>query len=1074
MNMKRWAAACAVGLAVASAAARTVALWPLGSSNGNFDGSCAVDPRNVLTLSANYTAVDGETPGNWNLPPNIGDTNQYLFVPTAYSSAGSTSASSHASPVLSSTEHSLAAYLVPTNDFTVEGWIRFDEVVAKGKWHIIAQSGNGSGGASGWCVSLRRPSSDLILNLYVQNGARTGAVVNDRSLGTLVSTEEEDSFVGTWHHYAIVFKYDNGSGKSQWTVYFDGTALATSPTHAQNPPTVATSDLFELGGRSNAAQRMKGAISYWRVSDEALAPKDFLNYDPDSVGGTTVPECVSSVTTNTVAYWPLGVNDDGTLDTMDHVGTADLSTGLQCPIVTDSSTGVALTNSCCGFSPSMDCAFTGNPPNPNVDLGSYGNAGSFLGRRDCDILTADVGKSSFYVPRLGSLLEPATSSFTVESWVKPRRDQADNPQSVQFVFSTRISNKGWALEYIPSSGKFVIFLADDSGDIIYNQPLNSESLADSWGDAWHHLALVYENGAGSYGYGEWRLYLDGELTGSRPIPRAFDGTTESAWFCLGGRRGGNSMNWNGHLDCVRVCGAALSPEQFLCATGTTAKAATDVLALWPLNVADGYRMDGTDVTGNYSLNQPLSDTEYLLDASDESPVVTNPDTSTNFMPRTSTRTGSITFTKGRKSALGTSSAMIRTAFAAHPWTFEAWCRRTSADANSTVGDMLFVLPANDFPADVWSALRMVFSYTPSGFRLEDNMLTSGGPFTFPASLTLEAWHHVALVCTPASDATTATYEVFLDGETVGSTNATLRGSVGRPERLYFGGRPNNAGNTWPGQLAHVRISSAALTTNEFLNASGTAEPTAESGTLAFWPLDNSEGAADISARVGLYAYNFLSSSSGVSGSSDAAATRVPLSGVSFDRANSGSVALASSDWALAYSIGLKASLSAAFTVEGWFKWDSDAESGARYSLCGTYSDGAGWKLLLDDTGDAPCFRVYARAGSVFTPCVDSCFTGMVNTVSRGVWTHVALAYDPDVAGGTWELWIDGRSAGTVRNIWRQAGAPGTGRDFHLGALEDDFDAGLEGLFDMWRISKGVLTAEEFLRYTPSGCTIIIR
>ena len=87
---------------------------------------------------------------------------------------------------------------------------------------------------------------------------------------------------------------------------------------------------------------------------------------------------------------------------------------------------------------------------------------------------------------------------------------------------------------------------------------------------------------------------------------------------------------------------------------------------------------------------------------------------------------------------------------------------------------------------------------------------------------------------------------------------------------------------------------------------------------------------------------------------------------------------------------------------------------------------------------------------------------------EGKWVHLALVYDNGRGRGVWSLYLDRVLVGSLENSWMPPGnINGHLPDFQLGGT-------VTGVFDMWRVSRGVLAAEEFLANPPSGLSIIFR
>ena len=256
-------------------------------------------------------------------------------------------------------------------------------------------------------------------------------------------------------------------------------------------------------------------------------------------------------------------------------------------------------------------AFEGQPANSVISLPD-GNNGSVYGQ---------AAGAMLRTPNLGYQLE-ITNSFTVEGWAYPQRRDYDT--GIQYIANTRITGNGWAFgfkTYSDGTRKLVIFAEDENtseaGNVLVNdQPLSGD--INDW-SSWKHLALVYDASAGILTQGVWSCYLDGEFQGCQTNNRARVGTSRSEDFHLGGRSG-NGYCFSGYLDCWRASKAALAPNQFLNATDSPATA-TDVLALWPINCADGVNLDATDIVGSYDFNTPITSTHMVT--ADTNPSVTN-------------------------------------------------------------------------------------------------------------------------------------------------------------------------------------------------------------------------------------------------------------------------------------------------------------------------------------------------------------------------------------------------------------------------------------------------------------------
>lgn len=432
--MSRLVLMCLAFASIGSLSARTIALWPIemDPATGAFDGRCAVNPDFSLYVSS--TNVEGIEQGvGWNLPPNPEPETMTMFPAVSRTAVRSFRTDSLKTGFpLAARSPALGESLCNTNSFTVEGYIRFaanpsQNVGSETGWCVILQSGPGSwSGYTGWMLSWRGDEGNRTFWLTVPSdmNRRNGY---DAPIAECDAAGEA-ALMNGWHHLALTHAVEGTS--STWKLYVDGNYLGTvSKTVGTFEKTNPSDEVgLMLGGRKTSPNRLNASFDYWRVSDQALAPEDFL-----CAGGTgaTIPVVPEMSTDTTVAYWKLGQNADGSLDTWDYVGTADLHGGY----MPTRAGGQPITNAYkTALVPVSACAFSGNPPNPHASLGEIGNAGSLLARHHATSYT------TFAVPDLGKHLEPATHSFTVEGYFKPRR--RENTET-QWLFATRDRRRTW-------------------------------------------------------------------------------------------------------------------------------------------------------------------------------------------------------------------------------------------------------------------------------------------------------------------------------------------------------------------------------------------------------------------------------------------------------------------------------------------------------------------------------------------------------------------------------------------------------------------------------------------------------
>ena len=286
-----------------SISAKTIALWPLcdNKASPSVTGMFAPDPRFDLTISTvsgvPTVEADPSTPGDWNVPPNPDSRTAFGRTVAVRGSAKSTRDGDLNSGFFYATDSTLAGYMMPTNDFTVEGWTRVDSFnTAVSTWRIIVQAGNGSSGKGGWTLSLRKggDGKGYYLNFFASNvqSPTSGDLPSYNFIdGRSVVTDMD--ILGSWHHYAIVFSYDGlEANKSTYRIYFDGRLVDTYSFTKLSPEQFTNvSSRFDLGGRtSTPGPRLVGAFSYWRLSDAPLSTTQFLNAGTAGTAAEPDPE----------------------------------------------------------------------------------------------------------------------------------------------------------------------------------------------------------------------------------------------------------------------------------------------------------------------------------------------------------------------------------------------------------------------------------------------------------------------------------------------------------------------------------------------------------------------------------------------------------------------------------------------------------------------------------------------------------------------------------------------------------------------------------------------------------------
>lgn len=1018
-----------------AASARTVSLWPIeDSAHGGLRS--AIDARHNFANSGQAASTYFDQTVGWNLPPNPDETGAYLFEPV------NRKAQSRETVQLVNNSTNLTEYVLPTRNFTLEGWLYLTKLpVGSGDWTAIAYgAGSSACTATGWLLELLSTDDSDTWHLYMWRGAAGGKT----DAVELTASQLKDK----WIHLAITYAADNGAGKNEFKVYVDGVLALTDTFAKRTTDHVVQGGLGLSIGRTN--RPINGQVDYWRLSDETLSPDEFLNAGGS---GTIVPDDpVVPPSTKTVAYWTLDAKD-GRIDANDHVGTAHLSDWY----------GNAIVN--WPMTVHDDMAFTGaTAPNGTTVL-KQENAGSFLNQNAQTYLAATNLLAE------GGFLLDLDRAFTVEGWFKPVRRTAAAPET-QYLFSTRNNSDaicGWSL--FLKQGRLNLLVQDGTGTAanLVSHVFNTDLAA--WGETWKHVALVYNPIA--EGVGEWQCWLDGALVGcvgNGKMPG--EGGVSSRTLFIGGNPNTQS-GFFGALDCVRVAGAALTPKQFLDCTDDDAAAATNVLALWPLDGSKGFMMDGHDEIGGGAANGLYARNTYLrtesCEPSAEKPdSIANPDTSLNFNGDPSALNGSTAFThSGRKYLASKDSTIASTVGDAGTWTLEGYLQRTG-NVTGTFG--IFFATYNTATPNTNPMFYLGLAKSSNNFMLGGVELPDSVPV-------LNTWYHFAIITENIPSKKTTICTLYLDGVCKGVvTNAKASLTVGNSASFSIGGI-NNTPRGFPGNLCHLRLSKGALAQEEFLCASApTPEPPAPvaKASVAYWPLDKGQGEADMETRLAPSGYG-LYVTTGVTGADVRARASVPNKDVPFDRRNDGSVALGTDGSAANGFLGQKLGLAGTWTVEGWIKGEVD-EPGRR-TLCGTYTaDHTGWKLWLEPSAanGTPTFGLCVRPGLTYTPFLDKAIALSAEASWNAAdWNHVALVHNPATPQTEWTIYVNGKFCGAVGNDWRNGYLScGTG-DFALGTLEEDGQS-FVGTYDMWRVSSGALEADDLLYRAKTGLMMLFR
>ena len=435
------------------------------------------------------------------------------------------------------------------HDFTIEGYMyvkSLKHAQDNNRDTIIAFSGvNGNGD---WLWNLTETA---------QNSNKRNVVVTIRSTGPsvansgILATIDDSEMLGGWHHYALVFKFNEGGGKSRWTFYLDGVNRGSQQmnNHAENQN--VQHDRFQLGGAGSSAKKVFDAkFAFWRVSDEALPSGSLL--------------CHQAFPT-TVAYWPMNVI----------TSFYDNASQAIVPDAADERNSLKVRNPNYGGVSwtANDIGWT-TPPNPDADLAaasvscwskmmvSSGNNTTKINNQYQPVFTTVTNAPVLEATKLDR-------SFTIEGFVKFTELPADSSKNQMFIYNTLAEKGGWCWNLYGADANGYLAMkvsyANNSSGSRSTLTLSNQFRAEELLNVWNHYALTFtpDNGSGKT---EWRFYFNGRIRGrSDTMPAYGDYAFESPKFNMSGAgSGANPQSLCGDLTCWRVSNKALTPPELLC------------------------------------------------------------------------------------------------------------------------------------------------------------------------------------------------------------------------------------------------------------------------------------------------------------------------------------------------------------------------------------------------------------------------------------------------------------------------------------------------------------------------------
>lgn len=454
-----------------------------------------------------------------------------------------------------------------TRSWTIEGWFSMNWLPGNGNWLPIFHT---RANAGGWLFTVRQHAAGVFnYELFADGGA-----VNDGTyfLGNLSA----ESVTNGWKHLALVYDHDATGvpGKGVWTFYIDGVQAGVSITNQIAMTKSINTTAFQIMGRNEHTNDY--LMDYVRVCDEALTPDRFLCAAP-------VEPAAPVASDGTIGFWRL--DQDGSVENLvGDPGTYPLSAG--------------------GPHANMS-TFRAFETCPNASAGVPANTGgAFLFKLNESLSVANAGTFVDF-----------DKAFTLEGWFFMQEwttTYSGNP--ARLLFSTRSSGGyGFHLWYnMGNSSQFTLYaraqdrIVEEGGEsttLVRTQVADRRFPGDPWKlwNTWHHVALTYDPAgatlAGDVSRGVWEVFVDGASFGC--LTNELDSAEVSGMttLYLGGRPAYGAV---GHLDTLRLTKRVLAPSEFLCTAGGTSPAATDVEALWPLDLT-GFVPDGRDLMGRHPL-----------------------------------------------------------------------------------------------------------------------------------------------------------------------------------------------------------------------------------------------------------------------------------------------------------------------------------------------------------------------------------------------------------------------------------------------------------------------------------------
>lgn len=636
--------------------------------------------------------------------------------------------------------------------------------------------------------------------------------------------------------------------------------------------------------------------------------------------------------------------------------------------------------------------------NNNLDLTSAGSmtTGDLIASKVGDGIDLD-GTNDYLTINDSATVSFGGNSFTLESWINVPGSHVSDTSIIGKAHSSG-SHTNPYFEYalqLGSTGQPRSFLA--TGTLSGNfTSVTSVSGAISV-NTWHHLVAAKDSSL-------VRIYVNGSQNNTNSASgniQDFSGPLRI------GSNGGPGEYTKGTVDEVRISNISRSTDwltttyntmnnnaAFFSSVGSAETQTTTSNAVVALKFDDasgtiaedssGQNQDGT-ISGATWKTPDLCQIEFclLFDGSDDIVTVTN--------------TSTIDFNEGL----------------AENFTIMSWVKVLS-DGEGSVGEI--------WQKGTNSYMRTTNEGTDGKVDLEASLdlTTSDATATVTDGLTLNTWHHVALIYTDDGD---DEITIYIDGiARAVSANGTGAPAAGDTNNLLIGG---SSSANFHGYIDFLKVyqtelSQASILTNA-LNSSALDGASASLGSnsqlflsqnlVGYWKLDETSG-------------NASDSSGNANTLTDVNTVAFTTTGGKFY--NAGDFESGNSEYQyIADSAAL--SITRSLTVSAWIRPESITAS-THFDIMGKW-DGSNESYLLSQYGDE--FRFYLDSSSNYVESSNA-------DLATSLWYHVLATYNADTATAT--IYLNGKELSTTTTGTIPSSIGDDAGRFHIGAEDSSTSA----------------------------------